>query len=59
MGEEQSGHIREVGIERVVFGSDWDAIGIGEQIATIAHALPLTPDEVATILENRAGYFTR
>lgn len=48
--------IRELGPERVVYGTDWDALPLPAYLATVQLVLPLTRSELDTILANRAPY---
>jgi uncharacterized protein len=48
--------IREVGPDRVLFASDWDALSVAAAADHLIRWLPVTPTELQTVLQNRAGY---
>ena len=48
--------IRQLGPERVVYGTDWDAVPLPGYVASVQLVLPLTRSELDTILANQAAY---
>lgn len=48
--------IKEIGPDRVVFGSDWDVISVGTSIADLREHLPLASGDLRTIMKNCADY---
>jgi uncharacterized protein len=49
--------LRALGIERVLFGSDYPVFDAGEYAALLRDRLPLSPDELAQIMTNRSPRF--
>jgi predicted TIM-barrel fold metal-dependent hydrolase len=48
--------IRQIGPDRVVFGSDWGAFSVTATIVNLRKWLPLKTDELQVIMGNRADY---
>jgi uncharacterized protein len=48
--------IRQIGPDRVVFASDWSAFPVRGTIVNLRKWLPLKPDELRIIMDNKADY---
>jgi predicted TIM-barrel fold metal-dependent hydrolase len=48
--------IRQIGADRVVFASDWGASSVTATIVNLRKWLPLKPDELRVIMNNKADY---
>jgi predicted TIM-barrel fold metal-dependent hydrolase len=48
--------LRGVGLDRVVYGTDWDAIPLALYLDEIREALPMTEEEIRDLLDDPAPY---
>lgn len=48
--------LREVGPDRVVYGTDWDAVPLPLYLDEIREALPMTDEEIRDLLDDPAPY---
>jgi uncharacterized protein len=50
-------NIRRIGVDRILFATDWPVMGIKEYVALLRTNLPLTSAEIDQIFQNAAPYF--
>lgn len=58
-GHRLAADLRRLGLEHVVFGSDYPVFDAAAYAGFLEARLPLAPDELARIMNNRAPAFTR
>lgn len=47
---------REIGLDRIVYGTDWDAIGVALYLEEIRDALPMSDEAIRDLLDDPAPY---
>ena len=50
-------HVREIGLDRVLFATDWPGMTPADTAAAIRASLPLRPAEIETVFANTAPFF--